>query len=84
MKNFRPLAFFVVFVLLFSLACSALSGGGDTPSQPSRSHPYRLFRPKNRFRSRPKSPHPNRPIRLPNSGRTAARARVRGGISLLH
>lgn len=34
MKNFRPLIFFVMFVLLFSLACSVLSGGGNTPSQP--------------------------------------------------
>jgi hypothetical protein len=36
MKNFRPLIFFVMFVLLIGLACSAVSGGGNNlpPTQP--------------------------------------------------
>ena len=36
MKNFRPLILFTVFVLVIGLACSAISGGGDTPSQPQQ------------------------------------------------
>lgn len=36
MKNFRPLFLFVALLLLVGMACSALSGGGDTPSQPSQ------------------------------------------------
>jgi hypothetical protein len=36
MKNFRPLILFVILVLLVGLACNAVSGGGDTPSQPQQ------------------------------------------------
>lgn len=45
MKNFRPLIFFVIFVLVFSLACNALSGGGDTPSQPQPQQPQQQQEP---------------------------------------
>lgn len=36
MKNFRSLFLFVAFVLLVGLACSAVTGGGETPSQPTQ------------------------------------------------
>jgi hypothetical protein len=36
MKNFRPLLLFAAFVLVIGLACSAVSGGGDTPTQPQQ------------------------------------------------
>jgi len=39
MKNVRPLILFVAFVLFVGLACSALSGGNDVPSQPQQSAP---------------------------------------------
>ena len=39
MKNFRPLIYFAVFVLIVGLACSALSGGGDEPAQPQPQEP---------------------------------------------
>lgn len=42
MRNFRPLFFFAAFVLLVGLACSALSGGGDTPSQPQPQEPVQI------------------------------------------
>jgi len=34
MINFRPLILFTVFVFVIGLACNAVSGNGDTPSQP--------------------------------------------------
>lgn len=36
MKPVRPIFFFTVFVLLVGLACSAVSGGGDTPTEPAQ------------------------------------------------
>ena len=58
MKNFRPLAFFVVFVLLFSLACNALSGGGDTPSQPQQEPPVQVVPTKEPVQEPTKEPAP--------------------------
>jgi hypothetical protein len=34
MKTYKPLFFLASFVLIIGLACGALSGGGDTPTQP--------------------------------------------------
>jgi len=34
MKSLRPLLFFVAILMVVGMACSALTGGGDTPSQP--------------------------------------------------
>lgn len=45
MKNFRPLIFFAVFVLIVGLACSALSGGGDAPAQPAQPQPQEPAQP---------------------------------------
>lgn len=42
MKSFRPLILFAAFVLLIGLACSALGGGGDTPSQPQQEPPVQV------------------------------------------
>ena len=39
MKAFRPVLFLAVVMLLVGLACSAVSGGGDTPSQPATQEP---------------------------------------------
>lgn len=36
MKPVRPMFFFIAFVLLVGLACSAVSGGGDTPTEPAQ------------------------------------------------
>jgi hypothetical protein len=42
MKSFRPLILFAAFVLLIGLACSALGGGSDTPSQPQQEPPVQV------------------------------------------
>jgi len=42
MKNFRPLILFAVFLLVVGLACNAVSGGGDTPSQPQQPEPVQV------------------------------------------
>src|SRR5829696_6035828 len=34
MKAFRPMLFLAAILLIIGLACSAVGGGGDTPSQP--------------------------------------------------
>ncbi len=34
MKSLRPLLFFTLILIVVGMACSLLSGGGDTPSQP--------------------------------------------------
>lgn len=34
MKSLRPLLFFVAILMVVGMACSALTGGGETPSQP--------------------------------------------------
>ena len=39
MKNFRPLILFVILLLIVGMACNAVSGGGDTPSQPQQDEP---------------------------------------------
>jgi hypothetical protein len=39
MKNLRPLILFAAFVLVIGLACNALGGGSDTPSQPQQEPP---------------------------------------------
>ena len=39
MKNFRPLILFVVLLLIVGMACSAVTGDGDTPSQPVQEEP---------------------------------------------
>lgn len=36
MKTFKPLLFFAGILLVTGLACSALGGGGNTPSQPTQ------------------------------------------------
>jgi len=39
MKNFRPLIFFVILLLVIGMACSAVTGDGDAPSQPQQEEP---------------------------------------------
>ena len=39
MKTFRPILFLAIVLMLVGLACSALSGGGNTPEQPVVTEP---------------------------------------------
>lgn len=39
MKNFRPLILFVVLLLIVGMACNAVTGDGDAPSQPQQDEP---------------------------------------------
>jgi hypothetical protein len=62
MKNFRPLILFVAFVFFVSLACNALSGGGDTPAQPAQpAEPVQPAEPAQPQQEEPQAPVQDEP-----------------------